>query len=72
MYTPNRTHSQTEFRRIFRLYEIPKQHNTDNGQLFARFGVLGRLPKLSAWFMELGIQLVFSDTENLNKVVDMG
>ncbi len=61
MYSPNRTNSQTAFRRIFRIYGIPKQLHTDNGQPFSSFKAVGRISKLSAWFMELGIRPVFSD-----------
>lgn len=61
MYNPTRSNAKTEFRRIFRLYGLPKQLHTDNGQPFASFRSLGRISQLSAWFMELGIQPVFSD-----------
>ena len=61
MYNANSANSKTEFRRIFRIYGLPKQIHTDNGQPFASFKALGRISKLSAWFMELGIQPVFSD-----------
>ena len=46
---------------IFRKYGLPEQIHTDNGAPFAHMRSLGRLSKLSAWFMELGIKPVFSD-----------
>ena len=61
MYNPTRSNSKTEFRRIFRIYGLPKQMHTDNGQPFASFRSLGRISSLSSLFMELGIQPVFSD-----------
>lgn len=52
---------KTEFKRVFRKYGLPKQIHTDNGQPFAHIRSLGRLSKLSVWFMELGIEPIFSD-----------
>ncbi len=46
---------------VFRKYGLPLQIHTDNGAPFAHINSLGRLSKLSVWFMELGIQPVFSD-----------
>lgn len=46
---------------IFRNYGLPEQMHTDNGAPFAHINSLGRLSKLSVWFMELGIKPVFSD-----------
>jgi transposase InsO family protein len=46
---------------VFRKYGMPEQIHTDNGAPFAHINSLGRLSKLSVWFMELGIQPVFSD-----------
>ena len=37
------------------------RHNTDNGAPFGSIRSLGRLSRLSVWFMELGIKPVFSD-----------
>ncbi len=46
---------------VFRKYGLPLQIHTDNGAPFAHIYSLGRLSKFSVWFMELGIQPVFSD-----------
>lgn len=53
--------SRPVFIDIFRKYGLPEQIHTDNGAPFAHIRSLGRLSKLSAWFMELGIKPVFSD-----------
>ena len=53
--------SKPVFIDIFRKYGLPEQMHTDNGAPFAHMRSLGRLSKLSAWFMELGIKPVFSD-----------
>jgi len=53
--------AMAEFIRVFKRYGLPKQIHTDNGQPFAHIRSLGRLSKLSVWFMELGIKPVFSD-----------
>ena len=47
---------KADFKRVFRKYGLPKQIHTDNGQPFAHIRSLGRLSKLSVWFMELGIE----------------
>lgn len=49
------------FIKVFRKYGLPLQIHTDNGAPFGCINSLGRLSKLSVWFMELGIQQVFSD-----------
>ncbi len=61
MYSGNTKNSKPVFIDIFRRYGLPEQMHTDNGAPFAHIGSLGRLSKLSAWFMELGIKPVFSD-----------
>lgn len=61
MYSPNTKNSKAVFIDIFRRYGLPEQIHTDNGSPFAHIRSLGRLSKLSAWFMELGIKPVFSD-----------
>ncbi len=53
--------SVAEFKKVFKRYGLPKQIHTDNGQPFGNMRSLGRLSKLSAWFMELGIEPIFSD-----------
>ena len=49
------------FTNIFREYGLPEQIHTDNGPPFGSIRSLGRLSRLSVWFMELGIKPVFSD-----------
>ena len=61
MHTANTKNSKAVFIDIFRRYGLPEQMHTDNGAPFAHIRSLGRLSKLSAWFMELGIKPVFSD-----------
>lgn len=61
MLNPTGKNAKEEFIKVFRHYGLPKQIHTDNGQPFANIRSLGRLSKLSAWFMELGIQPVYSD-----------
>ncbi len=61
MINPNTKGSNAEFIRVFRRYGLPKQIHTDNGSPFGHVRSLGCLSKLSAWYMELGIQPVFSD-----------
>lgn len=53
--------SKPVFIDVFRRYGLPEQMHTDNGAPFAHMRALGRLSKLSGWFMELGIKPVFSD-----------
>lgn len=43
------------FRRLFRTYGVPDRIRTDNGQPFASAVTLGRLSRLSVWWIELGI-----------------
>lgn len=50
-----------EFKRVFRMYGMPKQIHTDNGQPFAAATAIKRFSRLSYWFIELGILPVFSD-----------
>ncbi len=61
MHSANTKGSKAVFIEIFRRYGLPEQIHTDNGSPFAHIRSLGRLSKLSAWFMELGIKPVFSD-----------
>ena len=55
------TNTKRVFRTVFREYGLPEQIHTDNGTPFGSIRSLGRLSKLSIWFMELGILPVFSD-----------
>jgi len=61
MYSAKRENTKPVFIDVFRKYGLPEQIHTDNGAPFAHINSLGRLSKLSVWFMELGIQPVFSD-----------
>lgn len=47
------------FRRLFQTYGLPDRIRTDNGQPFASYVSLGRLSKLSAWWVQLGIRPEF-------------
>lgn len=50
-----------EFTRIFRIYGMPKQIHTDNGNPFGSVSSIQRYTRLSYWFIDLGILPVFSD-----------
>ncbi len=53
--------TKLEFRRIFREFGLPKQIHTDNGRPFAAVQAIKRLTRLAVWFIELGIEPVYSD-----------
>lgn len=53
--------AKQEFTRVFRTYGIPKQLHTDNGSPFGSVRAVQRFTRLSYWFIELGIEPVFSD-----------
>lgn len=61
LYRTNEASSKPVFIELFRRYGLPGQLHTDNGAPFASMNALGRLSRLSVWFMELGIEPVFSD-----------
>ncbi|MCG8412086.1 MAG: integrase core domain-containing protein, partial [Bacteroidales bacterium] len=61
LYSANLENTMKVFADVFKRYGLPKQIHTDNGQPFASSRALGRLSQLSVWFMELGIEPVFSD-----------
>ena len=61
LLSANTKNSKAVFIDIFKRYGLPEQIHTDNGAPFAHINSLGRLSKLSVWFMELGIKPVFSD-----------
>ena len=46
---------------VFRRYGLPQQIHTDNGSPFGSISALGRYSQLAVWFMDLGIQPVYSD-----------
>ncbi|MDA8596672.1 integrase core domain-containing protein, partial [Flavobacteriaceae bacterium] len=53
--------TKSEFTKVFRKYGIPKQIHTDNGTPFGSISSIARYSRLSYWFIDLGIQPVFSD-----------
>lgn len=50
-----------EFRRVFREFGLPLQIHTDNGRPFGAVQAVKRLTRLAVWFIELGIEPVYSD-----------
>jgi len=60
-YKENLKSAKAEFKRVFRIYGIPKQIHTDNGSPFGSVRAIQRFTQLSYWFIELGISPVFSD-----------
>lgn len=50
-----------EFRRVFREFGLPLQIHTDNGSPFGAVQAVKRLTRLAVWFIELGIEPVYSD-----------
>jgi transposase InsO family protein len=60
-YKENLKSAKAEFKRVFRIYGIPRQLHTDNGSPFGSVRAIQRFTQLSYWFVELGITPVFSD-----------
>ncbi len=60
-YNETLKEAKQEFTRVFRTYGIPKQLHTDNGSPFGSVRAVQRFTRLSYWFIELGIEPVFSD-----------
>lgn len=60
-YKENLKSAKAEFKRVFRIYGIPRQLHTDNGSPFGSVRAIQRFTQLSYWFIELGIAPVFSD-----------
>lgn len=52
---------QKGFEETFREYGMPQQIHTDNGPPFGSTQSLCRLTRLAVWFIELGIEPVYSD-----------
>lgn len=50
-----------EFRRVFREYGLPLQIHTDNGTPFGAVQAVKRLTRLAVWFIEQGVEPVYSD-----------
>ncbi len=53
--------TQKEFKHVFKEYGLPKQIHTDNGRPFGAVQAIQRLTRLSVWFIEQGIDPVYSD-----------
>jgi hypothetical protein len=60
-YKENLISAKAEFTKVFRKFGIPRQIHTDNGSPFGSVAAIQRFTRLSYWFIELGIQPVFSD-----------
>ncbi|MFA5824324.1 MAG: IS481 family transposase [Thermodesulfovibrionales bacterium] len=54
-------HSRPIFERVFAEYGLPLQLHTDNGAPFGNVSAIARLTHLAVWFLELGIEPVYSD-----------
>ena len=61
MHRPTYEGTKAVFEALFKRYGLPKQIHSDNGEPFASAVSLSRLTRLSVWFMDLGIQPVYSD-----------
>lgn len=53
--------SKPIYEKAFKKYGIPLQMHSDNGAPFAASQALHRLSRLAVWFIELGIEPVYSD-----------
>ncbi len=53
--------TKREFWRVFREYGLPEQIHTDNGSPFGAVQVIQCLTRLPVWFIEQGIEPVYSD-----------
>jgi transposase InsO family protein len=61
MYGEKYKPTMLEFRRVFREYGMPLQIHTDNGSPFGAAQAVQRLTRLAVWFLEHGIEPVYSD-----------
>ena len=61
MHRPTYEGTKAVFEALFKKYGLPKQIHSDNGEPFASAVSLSRLTRLAVWFMDLGIQPVYSD-----------
>lgn len=52
---PRVQETQRVFERVFRAYGLPQVLRTDNGEPFASATTVGRLSRLSVWWIRLGI-----------------
>jgi transposase InsO family protein len=60
-YKENFNDVKKAFTAIFKQFELPKQIHSDNGVPFGSVRAVRRYTRLSYWFIELGIEPVFSD-----------
>jgi transposase InsO family protein len=61
MHRPTYEGTKAVFETLFKRYGLPRQIHSDNGEPFASGVSLSRLTRLAVWFMDLGIQPVYSD-----------
>ena len=61
MHHPTYEGTKAVFEAPIKKYGLPKQIHSDNGEPFASAVSLSRLTRLAVWFMDLGIQPVYSD-----------
>ena len=61
LYAERYEPTKQEFLRVFREYGLPKQIHTDNGRPFGAVQAIQRITRLSVWFIEQGIEPVYSD-----------
>lgn len=54
---PRTTPTRRVFERVFRTYGLPQVVRTDNGEPFASAITIGRLSRLSVWWIRLGIHV---------------
>ncbi len=60
-YKENLASAKAEFKKVFRIYGIPRQLHTDNRSPFCSVRAIQRFTQLSYWLIELGITPIFSD-----------
>ncbi len=53
--------TQKECKRVFKEHGLPKQIHTDNGRPFGAVQAIQRLTRLAVWFIEHGVEPVYSD-----------
>jgi len=61
MHHPTYEGTKAVFEALFKRHGLPRQIHSDNGEPFASAVSLSRLTRLAVWFMDLGIQPVYSD-----------
>jgi transposase InsO family protein len=61
LYDPTLKNCLAGFEEAFREFGLPQQIHTDNGPPFGSVASLCRLTRLAVWFIELGIEPVYSD-----------